>query len=277
MVGDLYRFDKKMLKSDFTEFDGINLASAKRSKDENIDSKISANKISEKSNFKNEDAKVSDLSYLGSRDVKSSNDAFNWHLRTGHMGISTLEQMKSNGWIDYNAKHLKNLPNLSCRGCLRSVNHKHVHKRRDATVRNATRPIQRNQIIHADYGAMDSRLALKYFFVMVDASTRYSWVTFTDSTDSEMTRDVIEMWYSRLPEQEKVREIRFDGASSIWGLRQYEDTTKIGCVKQYRSRSTCISYLRQGCIMVEELARRIQSKNWQDNSIRRQPRRDLHH
>ena len=42
-----------------------------------------------------------------------------------------------------------------------------------------------------------------------------------------MTRDVIEMWYSRLPEQEKVREIRFDGASSIWGLRQYEDLTAL--------------------------------------------------
>jgi hypothetical protein len=149
-VGDLYRFDKKMLKSDFKEFDGINFASAKNSKDENNDFKISANKISEKSDLENVDAKVSEnLSYLGSRDVKTSNDAFNWHLRTGHMGISTLEQMKANGWIDYNAKHLKDLPSLSCRGCLRSVNHKHVHKRRDAAVRNATRPLQRNQIIHA--------------------------------------------------------------------------------------------------------------------------------
>ena len=51
-----------MLKSDFTEFDGINLASAKRSKDENIDSKISANKISEKLDLENEDAKVSTVS-----------------------------------------------------------------------------------------------------------------------------------------------------------------------------------------------------------------------
>ena len=165
-------------------------------------------------------------SAVGSKDMVLENQAYQWHLRLGHVSTDTLKAMRKLNRIDFTDKDVKEMESFPCNSCL-SAGKKKPGKskggRKSDVERNAKRPNLLGDVVNLDlrvYGKTSVIGGYRYAAVAVDQATRYMWVAgLSDNSGATLTKCVELLADTISRSNSKLKELVTDGECAIKGSK----------------------------------------------------------